>query len=82
MSSTNQYNFACIVISYEKCYDICYLYSSFPDWRGIVQREKFADAVFICTPDRQHKVIVVEHTCYSINQIWYITESEQPFQQN
>ncbi|XP_024231140.1 uncharacterized protein zgc:154075 isoform X1 [Oncorhynchus tshawytscha] len=27
----------------------------FADWRGIVQREKFADAVFICTPDRQHK---------------------------
>ncbi|CAB1329525.1 unnamed protein product [Coregonus sp. 'balchen'] len=30
----------------------------FADWRGIVQREKFADAVFICTPDRHHKVLM------------------------
>ncbi|XP_046879810.1 uncharacterized protein LOC124470113 isoform X2 [Hypomesus transpacificus] len=27
----------------------------FEDWHNIVQREKFADAVFICTPDRLHK---------------------------
>ncbi|XP_010873960.2 uncharacterized protein zgc:154075 [Esox lucius] len=27
----------------------------FVDWRDIVEREKFADAVFICTPDRHHK---------------------------
>ncbi|XP_064153995.1 uncharacterized protein zgc:154075 [Anguilla rostrata] len=25
------------------------------DWRSIAEREKFADAVFICTPDRLHK---------------------------
>ncbi|KAM7404477.1 hypothetical protein PAMP_011821 [Pampus punctatissimus] len=27
----------------------------FEDWRHIVEREKFADAVLICTPDRLHK---------------------------
>lgn len=27
-----------------------------PDWRGVIEREKFADAVLICTPDRLHKV--------------------------
>ncbi|KAL1021319.1 hypothetical protein UPYG_G00011730 [Umbra pygmaea] len=27
----------------------------FTDWHDIVEREKFADAVFICTPDRHHK---------------------------
>uniref|UniRef100_A0A8C2WQ60 Zgc:154075 n=1 Tax=Cyclopterus lumpus TaxID=8103 RepID=A0A8C2WQ60_CYCLU len=27
----------------------------FEDWHSIVQREKFADAVLICTPDRLHK---------------------------
>ncbi|XP_034551269.1 uncharacterized protein zgc:154075 [Notolabrus celidotus] len=27
----------------------------FDDWKSIVKREKFADAVFICTPDRLHK---------------------------
>lgn len=26
------------------------------DWHSIVEREKFADAVLICTPDRLHKV--------------------------
>ncbi|KAM3872412.1 putative oxidoreductase YteT [Diretmus argenteus] len=29
--------------------------NTYEDWRGIVEREKFADAVFICTPDRLHK---------------------------
>lgn len=28
------------------------------DWRCIAEREKFADAVLICTPDRLHKVCV------------------------
>ncbi|XP_075950364.1 putative oxidoreductase YteT isoform X3 [Anarhichas minor] len=27
----------------------------FEDWHNIVEREKFADAVLICTPDRLHK---------------------------
>ncbi|KAG9334234.1 hypothetical protein JZ751_008381 [Albula glossodonta] len=27
----------------------------YEDWRCIVEREKFADAAFICTPDRLHK---------------------------
>ncbi|XP_053173198.1 putative oxidoreductase YteT [Scomber japonicus] len=27
----------------------------FEDWHSIVEREKFADAVLICTPDRLHK---------------------------
>ncbi|CAJ1085550.1 putative oxidoreductase YteT isoform X2 [Xyrichtys novacula] len=27
----------------------------FNDWRSIVERQKFADAVLICTPDRLHK---------------------------
>uniref|UniRef100_A0A3B5L1T3 Gfo/Idh/MocA-like oxidoreductase N-terminal domain-containing protein n=1 Tax=Xiphophorus couchianus TaxID=32473 RepID=A0A3B5L1T3_9TELE len=27
----------------------------FEDWKSIVEREKFADAVLICTPDRIHK---------------------------
>ncbi|XP_063064536.1 uncharacterized protein zgc:154075 isoform X2 [Engraulis encrasicolus] len=27
----------------------------FDDWRSIAERDKFADAVFICTPDRLHK---------------------------
>uniref|UniRef100_A0A3B3UMN4 Zgc:154075 n=1 Tax=Poecilia latipinna TaxID=48699 RepID=A0A3B3UMN4_9TELE len=27
----------------------------FEDWKNIVEREKFADAVLICTPDRIHK---------------------------
>ncbi|MED6241030.1 hypothetical protein ATANTOWER_016128 [Ataeniobius toweri] len=27
----------------------------FEDWQSIVEREKFADAVLICTPDRVHK---------------------------
>ncbi|XP_062396560.1 uncharacterized protein zgc:154075 [Sardina pilchardus] len=27
----------------------------FDDWRSIVERDKFADAIFICTPDRLHK---------------------------
>lgn len=26
------------------------------DWHSIFEREKFADAVLICTPDRHHKV--------------------------
>ncbi|XP_066528262.1 putative oxidoreductase YteT isoform X2 [Hoplias malabaricus] len=29
--------------------------NTFDDWRSVVEREKFADAVFICTPDRLHK---------------------------
>lgn len=29
------------------------------DWHSIVEREKFADAVLICTPDRLHKVILM-----------------------
>ncbi|KAM4610116.1 putative oxidoreductase YteT isoform 2-T2 [Polymixia lowei] len=29
--------------------------NTFEDWRSIIEREKFADAVFICTPDRLHK---------------------------
>lgn len=29
--------------------------NTFDDWRCVVEREKFADAVFICTPDRLHK---------------------------
>ncbi|XP_023697177.2 uncharacterized oxidoreductase YrbE isoform X4 [Paramormyrops kingsleyae] len=32
----------------------------FDDWHGVAQREKFADAVFICTPDRLHKEPAVE----------------------
>ncbi|XP_018592016.2 uncharacterized protein LOC108924868 isoform X1 [Scleropages formosus] len=28
---------------------------TFDDWHRLVEREKFADAVFICTPDRLHK---------------------------
>ncbi|XP_034732038.1 putative oxidoreductase YteT [Etheostoma cragini] len=27
----------------------------FEDWQGIVEKERFADAVLICTPDRLHK---------------------------
>lgn len=27
-----------------------------PDWPSVIEREKFADAVLICTPDRLHKV--------------------------
>ncbi|XP_028309815.1 uncharacterized protein LOC114467597 isoform X3 [Gouania willdenowi] len=27
----------------------------FDDWRGVAERDKFADAVFVCTPDRLHK---------------------------
>ncbi|TRY96640.1 hypothetical protein DNTS_024259 [Danionella cerebrum] len=30
-------------------------HNSFKDWRCIAAREKFADAVLICTPDRLHK---------------------------
>ncbi|XP_023283151.1 uncharacterized protein LOC111670601 [Seriola lalandi dorsalis] len=29
--------------------------NTFDDWHSIVEREKFADAVLICTPDRLHK---------------------------
>ncbi|KTG31731.1 hypothetical protein cypCar_00019704 [Cyprinus carpio] len=29
--------------------------NTFNDWHCIVEREKFADAVLICTPDRLHK---------------------------
>ncbi|XP_030624632.1 uncharacterized protein LOC115807665 [Chanos chanos] len=29
--------------------------NAFDDWRCIIQRDKFADAAFICTPDRLHK---------------------------
>ncbi|XP_030626069.1 uncharacterized protein LOC115808749 [Chanos chanos] len=29
--------------------------NTFDDWRCLTEREKFADAVFICTPDRLHK---------------------------
>ncbi|XP_026116139.1 uncharacterized protein zgc:154075 isoform X3 [Carassius auratus] len=29
--------------------------NTFNDWHSIVEREKFADAVLICTPDRLHK---------------------------
>lgn len=27
-----------------------------PDWQSVTEREKFADAVLICTPDSLHKV--------------------------
>lgn len=26
------------------------------DWQSVIEREKFADAVLICTPDKLHKV--------------------------
>ncbi|XP_049318845.1 uncharacterized protein zgc:154075 isoform X1 [Astyanax mexicanus] len=29
--------------------------NTFDDWHCVAEREKFADAVFICTPDRLHK---------------------------
>ncbi|XP_028850811.1 uncharacterized protein LOC114798891 isoform X1 [Denticeps clupeoides] len=29
--------------------------NTFSDWRQVADREKFADAVFICTPDRLHR---------------------------
>lgn len=37
------------------------------DWRGVVQREKFADAVVICTPDRLHKVNELLNARQSLN---------------
>lgn len=36
-----------------------HLFAFYIDWRAIVEREKFADAVLICTPDRLHKVRLV-----------------------
>lgn len=35
------------------------------DWHSIVEREKFADAVLICTPDRLHKVNI-QYLCFLI----------------
>lgn len=36
------------------------------DWRSVVKREKFADAVIICTPDCLHKVTIYYVICILI----------------
>lgn len=37
------------------------------DWHCVAEREKFADAVFICTPDRLHKVCELSDVINHIN---------------
>ncbi|KAM6924617.1 putative oxidoreductase YteT [Xenentodon cancila] len=40
----------------------------FEDWQTVVEREKFADAVLICTPDRLHKdpAVAFAKKCYHV----------------
>lgn len=43
------------------------------DWHTMVEREKFADAVAICTPDRLHKVhFNVYSTLYFLSELSWI----------
>ncbi len=44
-----------VAILFFKCLDF-FFFRFYIDWRCIAERDKFADAVLICTPDRLHKV--------------------------